>query len=347
MHKRNINLFLIFLSLVFVLSSCQTTKPPEEKTEQQTEEQYQVELENLNPNQKVMDAVANEKNIDMSQFPKTALNIPYANTKNLRQTLDIIYPSNGTAPYKTIMVIHGGGWMMGNKQSETIAPIFQVVNQGYAIVSLNYRLSNEVTWPKPLHDAKTAIRFIRANADSFKLDAQTLVVWGVSSGGHIAEMLGATNNNQAYEDLTMGYDIYSSTVQGIISWYGVSDITGLTKTGIPYADKIMGYDVKKNKIQAKDSSPINLVTKDFPPILLVHGTKDQVVPYQQSVDMQKKVNQITRIKTDLITFKGAVHADDKIKSVENVMNNLNFVDHILYKSNNPNRNTNYIDIKLK
>ncbi len=289
-----------------------------------------------------------EKRIDMTQFKKTALDIPYAGTQNPRQTLDIIYPSRGVAPYKTIVLFHGGGWMAGDKRSEAVAPVFQATDQGYAVVSVNYRLSDEVKWPKPLHDAKAAIRFLRANAGKYQLDAKNLVVWGASAGGHIAEMLAATNHKPSFEDLTMGSKDSSSAVQGVVSWCAVHDVSALTDAGTPPANKIMGFDVRTNRTKTHNANPIELVTPRFPPILLVHGTGDQVVPYQQSVDMQRKVNEVTRKPTArLITFEGAIHGDPVIKTNRNVHENLDFVDRILYpEGRNPYRHAGHLEIKL-
>jgi len=199
----------------------------------------------------------------------------------------------------------------------------------------------------PLYDAKAVIRFIRANSNKYKLDTKKLVVWGGSAGGHIAEMLAATNNEPAFEDLSMGNKKSSSAVQGVVSWYGVADLSTLSKAGAPAADKIMGFDVLANKERTRYADPIDLVTKDFPPILLVHGTYDKTVPYQQSVEMQKKVNEVTRKNTaELITFYGAAHGDAIIKTNENIARYLNFVDKILYDGKNPYRSQNYIKIKI-
>jgi len=289
----------------------------------------------------------NEDNIDMKQFKKTVLNIHYAQNNHLHQTLDITYPSVGKAPYKVIVVFHGGGWRGGNKQSEKIASIFQATTQGYAVVSANYRFSYEVFWPKPLYDAKAVIRFLRANTYKYNLDTKKIVVWGASAGGHIVEMLGATNYHPAYEDLSMGNKYASSAVQGIVAWYGVADLRTLTKAGTPAADKIMGFDVKAHKARTYYADPINLVTKNFPPILLVHGTYDKTVPYVQSLLMERKVNKVTGRRTaELITFYGAAHGDAIIKTNQNIARYLDFVDKILYDGKNPYRNTNYINIKL-
>ncbi len=286
------------------------------------------------------------KSIDISQFPKTIVDIHYAAGDNPRQTLDIIYPSVGEAPYKAIVIVHGGGWKYGDKRAETLAPMLQATTQGYAVVSLNYRLSDEVIWPKPLHDVKAAIRFLRAKGKDYELDTKNIVVWGSSAGGHIAMMLGATNNHPAFENLSMGYENFSSAVQGVISWYGVADISRVTNLGSHPANEIMGFNVQENWEKTNDANPINLVGPDFPPILLVHGTNDKVVPYMQSVNMKNVVNEATgREIATLMTVEGVGHGDNKFKTAENMSKYFDFADKILYNGNNPYRSKNYISIK--
>lgn len=103
----------------------------------------------------------------------------------------------------------------------------------------------------------------------------------------------------------------------------------LTDTGTPPANAIIGFDVRAHKDKTHDANLIELVTKDFPPILLVHSTNDDIVSYQQSVEMKNKVEKLTGRVSELITFEGAGHGDPKIKSTENVINNLHFMDELL------------------
>ena len=289
----------------------------------------------------------NERTVDMTQFTRTELDIPYANTDNMRQTLDITYPVTGMAPYKMIVLFHGGGWTVGNKRSAAIAAVFQATTQGYAVVSVNYRLSGEVTWPVPLHDAKAAIRFLRAHADAYQLDAEKIVAWGASAGGHIAEMLAATNNQPAFEDVSMGNKNFSSAVQGVVAWYAVSAMNTLSDRVAFMANAILGYDVRENRDKVRDASPIELVTGAFPPILLVHGTNDRMVPYRQSVEMRETINKATGKETaSLIIIKGAYHGDPVIMTMKRVAEYLDFVDTILFGGKNPFRNTRYRDIRI-
>lgn len=286
--------------------------------------------------------------IVMSQFKKTAEDIPYANTKNQAQQLDIVYPFVGEAPYKVIVNFHGGGWQAGEKQSATSAAVQWMTYQGYAVVNVSYRLSDEAKWPAQIYDAKAAIRFVRANAKKYQLDADKIVVWGNSAGGHLAEMLAATNNNPKMEDLSMGNLMASSAVQGVVAWYGVADITSLAKLGAPSGDRLMGYAIKGNEEKAKVASPIEYVNKDFPPILFVHGTNDQVVPFVQSIKMAGKVNVVTgKEQAKVKLFINGSHGDAVIKTVENVADNLYFVDGILFPDGkNPYRSNHYEPIQI-
>lgn len=295
------------------------------------------------------DHKGNPREIAMDQFKKTVLDIQYANTKNPAHRLDIIYPFVGEAPHKVIVSFHGGGWQAGNKRSADSAAVMWAAYQGYAVVNVGYRLSGEAKWPAQIHDAKAAIRFLRANAKQYQLDADKIVVWGISAGGHLAEMLGATNDNPKMEDLSLGNPRASSAVQGVVSWYGVSEITSLTNFGAPSGDKLMGYCIKcKEEKAAWSASPIEFVNKNCPPILLVHGTGDRVVPFVQSVKMAKQVNIATGGgQAKLKLFINASHGDAAIKTIENVADNLYFVDAVLFPGGvNPYRSNRYEPVKV-
>jgi len=289
-----------------------------------------------------------ELKIDMNQFTKKVMNVPYTeNGGSSNQVLDIIYPSETIGPYKVIVVFHSGGWYSGDKQAESIAPLVEVINQGYALVSVNYRLSTKARWPAQLHDAKAAIRFLRANMDIYRLDTEEIVVWGVQAGAHLALMLAATNEMPEFEDLNMGNSTFSSEVNGVVSWYGITELSTLTAFSTPMANRLMGFNVKNSPERALSASPIRYVTNQFPPVLLIHGTEDSIAPYQQSVKFLHQVNLKTGdLRAELVTFEGGVHNDPMIRSSVNVLNNLDFVDNIYYKKANPYRTAAVLDVKL-
>lgn len=286
--------------------------------------------------------------LDMEQFPKKVMNIPYtSDALSKNQKLDIIYPEETIGPYKVIVILHGGGWMSGDKQSETISPVFEVLNQGYAVVSVNYRLSGDARWPAQLYDVKTALRFLRENADTYRLDVEKIVVWGIDAGGHLALMLAATNDLPDYEQLEQGSRDFSSRVDGVISWYAPTNLPALPERMMPMANRLLGFNVSSDKSKAELASPLALVTDSFPPVLLVHGTNDSIVPYQQSVDLLHQVNLRTGdLRAELVTFEEGNHADPMIRTSVNVLNNLDFADKIYYKEKNPYRTTVVKDIRI-
>ncbi|QCR34088.1 alpha/beta hydrolase [Lysinibacillus sp. SGAir0095] len=285
--------------------------------------------------------------IDMDQFKKRYLNIPYTDTQNDRQQLDIVYPPIGNPPYKVIVALHGGGWSNGDRKSASIKTIQMAAQQGYVVINAGYRLTDEAKWPAQLHDVKAAIRFIRANAKEYRLDTRNIVVWGNSAGGHLASMLGATNGMVEMEDLSMGNSKASSEVQGVVSWYGISDISTLPDTSINIANKLLGFNVREKAEEAGVASPNQYVTKEYPPIFMIHGTNDRIVPFKQAVEFAKKINQVTGKKQASIKLHiNATHGDNAIKNVTNVDETLNFIDKIMYtERKNPYRTKKYNEIK--
>ncbi|MDN4495281.1 alpha/beta hydrolase [Ureibacillus aquaedulcis] len=286
--------------------------------------------------------------IDLDQFKKTALNLPYTDTQNDRQQLDIVYPSIGNPPHKVIVALHGGGWSSGDRKSASLKLVQMATQQGYAVINVGYRLSDEAKWPAQLHDVKAAIRFIRANAKQYRLNTNNIVVWGNSAGGHLASMVAATNGMEEMQDLSMGNSRASSEVQGVVSWYGISDIAKLPDASINIANKLMGYNVRDKVEESKVASPIHYINKDFPPIFMIHGTNDQIVPFEQSVLFAKAINQATGKKqASLKLHINAAHSDDEIKTTTNVDESLDFVDKIMYPDRkNPYRSKRYKEIKV-
>jgi len=299
------------------------------------------------PGKYTLNLPGKEPKIDMKQFLNALTDIPYARLSG-SQILDIIYPDKGIGPYPVIVLIHGGGWNAGDKGMQNSQSLLKIPSQGYVLISVNYRLSPEALWPAQLYDCKTAIRFIRANAKKYNLKTDNILVWGNSAGGQLAEMLAATNGRPEFEDLTMGADKESSAVQGVVAWYGVSDMLTLAPFGAQAANQVLGCEARRNTGKASLASPITYITKDYPPILLVHGTNDQVVPYEQSVRFYHKVNKIAGMgRAQIKLIQGADHSDPRIKTDDNVKDNLFFVDQILWNGNNPFRTDSLPEIHIK
>jgi acetyl esterase/lipase len=284
--------------------------------------------------------------MDMSQFKKTLLDVPYANTGNERHKLDIVYPKNYNEMVakgeksKLIVNVYGGGYVSGDKQALSSGFAQWATEQGYAVANVQYSLAPENKFPTSIIEVKAAIRYLRAHADELGLDADKIVLWGTSSGAYVTDMVALTNNNPAYEDLSMGNADESSAVQGVISYYAPLNIYKLPALGDIQFDTYMGYDVKTNKKQAKMANPFDLVTEDVPPFFLAHGTADTVALFQDSIDLIKKINDATGGNgSKLKLYVGAQHSEPIIKAVENVKDSLDFADKILFENGeNPYRN---------
>jgi acetyl esterase/lipase len=221
--------------------------------------------------------------------------IPYAATKNPRQMLDLVLPNkpSGKGPLPVIAFIHGGGWRGGNKAGglARIAPF--VASGTCAGVSIGYRLSGEAIWPAQIHDCKAAIRWIRANAGKHNLDGERIGVWGPSAGGHLVAMLGTSGGVKALEGQLGPHTALSSRVACVADWFGPTDFCQMDAHRLPGSrlvhdspsspeSLVIGGPIQKNREKVAQANPITYVTKDDPPFLIAHGTKDPLVPWQQS-----------------------------------------------------------------
>lgn len=282
--------------------------------------------------------------IDLQQFDTYYANIPYAKGSPA-QTMDIALP-DGEGPFPVVVFIHGGGWFFGDKRSGAAIPVFKFVSQGYAVVTLNYRLSTEAVWPAQIHDVKAAIRYLRAEGAGYRLDTSRLVACGNSAGAHLCAMLAAAPNCPELEDRSMGHAEASDHIDGVICWYGPFDLVNepehraMLKLGSPTLEgkalgqavtQLLGAPVNEVPEIARSASPINYVTRDHPPVLFQHGTADQVVPYLQSVEMATRINEICgldRSTVELFPYEGHGHPGDMFKTDKNITRCIQFVDSI-------------------
>jgi acetyl esterase/lipase len=181
------------------------------------------------------------------------------------------------------------------------------LNQGYAMASVNYRLSGEAVFPAQIEDCKAAVRWLRAHAAMYRLDPDHFATWGASAGGNLAAMLGATEN---IRDFDVGENLaVSSRVQAVADFFGPADLTRLRLASMEAGSvmsKYIGGTIKDNLNKARRASPISYVTKDCPPFLIVHGDQDPIVPYTQSVLMTAAL-QKAGVPVTFYTVKGAKH----------------------------------------
>jgi acetyl esterase/lipase len=211
--------------------------------------------------------------------------VEYAKAGDVSLKLDIYKPKvESNSPRPCVVWIHGGGWQGGNKSSgaRLLAPF--VASGDYVGVSVGYRLTDVAPFPAQIHDCKAAIRYVRANATKLGIDSNKIGVWGSSAGGHLVSLLGTSGDVKAVEG-TLGTTGVSSRVTCVVDYCGPADFPNfeLTSGARGPISKLLGGVPAEKPDMARQASPITYVSKDDPPFLVVHGTADATVPFDQAV----------------------------------------------------------------
>ena len=225
------------------------------------------------------------------------LDIPYCDASP-SQKLDLYLPNERDGkPMPVIVHFHGGAFMICTKRDDSVEPMLRGLNHGYAVVSAEYRKSGEARYPAMVYDAKAVIRWVYANAEKYRFDTERIAVWGPSSGGWLSSYVAVTNDNPAFEDLSMGNGGYPSHVHACVDWCGpcagflaMDEAFKLSGKGIPDHNEPMspesqflGAPITTVPELVRLASPIAHVKADTVPFLILHGGADAVVPTEQSV----------------------------------------------------------------
>lgn len=212
----------------------------------------------------------------------------YGGAGNPRQMLDLYLPLKmSDTPRPLVVYIHGGGWSGGHKNDCGI--LFPLLNLGdYVGASINYRLTNEASWPAQIHDCKAALRWLAAHAKEYNIDTSKIGLVGISAGGHLVSLLGTTHANKELEG-AVGTPGVAPKVTCVENFCGPANFLTFGRGGtIDPEDansaigKLLGGALAGRQAEAKAASPVNYVSADDPPFLHIHGTKDNLVPYAQA-----------------------------------------------------------------
>ncbi len=214
------------------------------------------------------------------------------------EKMDIYYPVDADDPkrFPGIVMVHGGGWVGGDKARRREQEICRyLASQGYVCASINYKLAiDSPAWPQNVLDCKNAVKFLRSKHAEFKIDTCSIGIIGGSAGGHLALMVGFTNGIADLEP-DDPYPGYSSHVQAVVDMYGISNLlsrqytdsagnpTGQFKEGT--GSKYLGKNSLEGKELWRAASPVNYISDDDPPVLILHGKKDTTVDYFQSLEL--------------------------------------------------------------
>src|SRR5579871_5558684 len=203
--------------------------------------------------------------------------LEYGQAQGVHLLLDAHIP-DGPGPFRAAILVHGGGWIAGDKQQYINYLFAPLADANFVWISINYRLAPKYIFPAPADDVDLAIRYVRKNAARFKIDPNRIALIGESAGGHLVSYVGAREKNHEIAAVVSLYGVHDF-VAAAVEWkpiptelYQLFGISAVDATNVPALIK---------------GSPVVYIHKDMPPYLLMHGSKDEDVPYDQSVEMCK------------------------------------------------------------
>ena len=278
----------------------------------------------------------------MSSIKNQRLDVTYASISKA-QKLDIFIPE-GKGPFPAVVLIHGGGFFSGDKESEyTIAK--KLVENGYVAVPINYRLSGEAVFPAAVHDCKAAIRFIRANAKKHKVDPEKIGVWGASAGGNLSAMMGVSSGDKFIDGTVGRYTPISTKVRAVVDWFGPinfstmeSEANDLGLTG--FMGRAFNTDIEAAYLGLDNISddpdwvalanPTTYMDSEDSAFFIQVGDADPLIPYTQSVNFYKAL--LKEMGADKVKFellKGAGHGGSQFDSDLNLEKVITFLNNHL------------------
>lgn len=239
--------------------------------------------------------------------------LEYANFAGKPLLLDLYRPKNAAGPLPVVVWVHGGGWKQGSKNR---CPATWLTEHGFAVASINYRLTDEAQWPAQINDCRAAVRWLRQHSEKYGLDGDHIAAWGGSAGGHLVALMG-TLSPPADEKI-------SSRVQAVCDWYGPADLltmppntlgNGRTAADLAKSNgaKLLGGTVKDHPELARQASALQQVSEDDPPFLIMHGEKDPAVPLSQSQRLHEKLKSAGAAST-LSIIAGAGHGGKEFQT---------------------------------
>jgi acetyl esterase/lipase len=233
--------------------------------------------------------------------------LEYSNPDNQHLQLNLARPKTGSGPRPAVLCIHGGGFRAGHRDGYN-ALCLKLAQRGFVAATASYRFAPKYQFPSAVHDVKAAVRWLRANAAKYQLDPARLGVTGGSAGGHLAQFLGVTAGIKAFEG-EGGSAEQLSSVTCVVNFYGPSDFTKSYGKSVDAAEVLplfLGGDLEKARPRHILASPLNWVTPNAAPTLIVHGTEDKYVAYEQGVWMRDRL-QACGVEVELLTLEGAGH----------------------------------------
>ncbi|MFD0697429.1 alpha/beta hydrolase fold domain-containing protein [Paenibacillus sp. GCM10027628] len=290
-------------------------------------------------------------------------------TESEAQKLDIWLPDHNHSPFPVLFMIHGGGFTaLDKRSSEANEFILEGIHRGYAVVSTNYRMNDVAIFPFPVMDVKQAIRYIQANATKYNLDPSRLIIFGGSAGGYLTLMAVLNRNNPYFDNKEDSNIEFSPNIKGAIALYPVTDFAKLDyqlkvnslinksnkkvedisesyveafplseEDSFPFHNTedsvcsiFLGSPLPESAVSLRHANPISHINSNVPPILIQHGSGDEIIPMQQSINFTLQTNEICkeeRVICDILP--GAIHGSVKFHSEENMNRIFKWVEQVM------------------
>jgi len=212
--------------------------------------------------------------------------------------MDVHIPP-GPGPHAAVILVHGGGWSAGSKQANFIQPLFKPLDEsGLAWFSIDYRLAPKHPYPAAVRDVEEAIRYIKTHSKEFRIDPKRLALMGESAGGHLVALVATRSTPE-------------TRVAAVVPFYGAFDLEALQAPRKEVSKGMTGFlgiteMSEKSRAVLREASAATYVKKGLPPFLLIHGTKDEAVPYDQSVKFNAQLKAVG-VKTEFYTVENGIH----------------------------------------
>ncbi len=261
----------------------------------------------------------------MIESSKYWLDLDYVGDDHIGHRLDIHLPTVEMQAYPVIICIYGSAWFSNDRKSAAFrSGIGQtLLENGFAVVTINHRSSRDAIFPAQIHDVKAAIRFIRANGDQFSLDTNFVGITGWSSGGHLSAFAGTSSHTSEFsldgEKIHLEGDLgdfsgSSSHVDAVVDWFGPTDFLIMDKCGSSFShndaqspeSSLVGGEIQTHVIACRMADPATYVKDDTPPFLIFHGDADPLVPHCQSQHLYDKL-QAANVPSELFMIEGGKH----------------------------------------
>lgn len=264
----------------------------------------------LNDQQKKVQAIAETNQVELH------LDQPYAENDNLKQRVDLYLPRkrNSEKPLPVVALIHGGGWVNGDRIGYSAQAIQLARTGDFACVAVGYRLTKEASWPAQVHDCKAAIRWIRAHAKEHNLDPDRIAAWGSSAGGHLSSLLGTSGDVQEIEGDLGPNDHHSSRIQAVVNLCGPEDFRQalmFSPDGKPIfkddaVSGLLGGSAEEKPQNAAAASPLTYASSDDAPFITFHGTQDKRVAFLHADSIHAALKK-AGVESHLIPITGGGH----------------------------------------